>query len=236
MRALHAGELGFAFQPIVAAATRQPAYWECLLRVASDETTPIGGTGMIGAVERLGFAPALDRRTLAMSLALLERAPAAALSLNLSGITVANRAWLAVLTRGLESDPALGRRLIVEITETAALGDIDESRRFVDRLRELGVRVAIDDFGAGHTSFRNLMALKPDIVKIDSAFAAGSAGAGRSRDLVQTLTGAARDHGWAVVAEGVRADEDEAFLIAEGVEFFQGGRYGPPRIEEPWSR
>ena len=234
MRALHAGELAFAFQPIVAAATHKPAYWECLLRVASDGGTPIGGTGMIGAVERLGFAPVLDRRTLAMSLSLLERVPAAMLSVNLSGITVANRAWVAVLTNRLRADAALAKRLVVEITETAALSDIGESRLFVDRLRELGVRVAIDDFGAGHTSFRDLMALKPDIVKIDSSFAVGSAGATRSRDFVCTLTAAARDHGWTIVAEGVDADTDEAFLVAEGVEFFQGGRYGAPQTDEPW--
>lgn len=234
MQALHAGDLAFAFQPIVAAATRRPVYWECLLRVATDGATPIGDTGMIGAVERLGFAPELDRRTLAMALALLDRVPTAALSVNLSGITVANRAWLAVLTDRLRPDAALGKRLVVEITETAALSDIDESRRFVDRLREMDVRVAIDDFGAGHTSFRTLMALKPDIVKIDSAFAAGAAGSVRSRDFVRTLTGAARDHGWAIVGEGVSADEDEAFLIGEGVEYFQGGRYGRPQTDEPW--
>ncbi len=234
MQALHAGDLAFAFQPIVAAATLRPAYWECLLRVATDGATPIGGTGMIGAVERLGFAPVLDRRTLAMALAVLGRTPTAELSVNLSGITVANRAWLAVLTNRLRTDPSLGRRLVVEITETAAMSDIDESRRFVDRLRELGVRVAIDDYGAGHTSFRTLMALKPDIVKIDSTFAVGSAGSQLCRDFVRTLAVAARDHGWAIVGEGVSADEDEAFLIGEGVGYFQGGRYGVPQTDEPW--
>jgi EAL domain-containing protein (putative c-di-GMP-specific phosphodiesterase class I) len=234
MRALHEGDLAFAFQPIVAAATREPAYWECLLRVSSAGATPIGGTGMIDACERLGFAPVLDRRTLAMSLELLGRAPAARLSVNLSGVTVANRAWLAVLTNRLRADPGLGQRLVVEITETAALGDIAESSRFVQKLRGLGVRVAVDDFGAGHTSFDTLLALGPDIVKIDRAMASGSAGSPRSRAFVQSLADAARQRGWCVVAEGVEADADEAFLIAEGVGFFQGGRYGRPQTDEPW--
>jgi EAL domain-containing protein (putative c-di-GMP-specific phosphodiesterase class I) len=234
LRALHAGDLAFAFQPIVAAATRRVGYWECLLRLAGERDRPIGGTGMIGAAERLGFAPVLDRRTLAMALETLARHPAAALSVNLSGETVADRAWLAVLTGRLERDAALGRRLVVEITETAALRDIGDSRRFVERVRALGVRVAIDDFGAGHTSFRDLLALAPDIVKIDSAYAAGSAAGARSRAFVRRLTAAARARGWAMVAEGVAKDEDEAFLVAEGVEYFQGGRYGPPQVERPW--
>ncbi|MGQ0677756.1 MAG: EAL domain-containing protein [Rhodospirillales bacterium] len=235
MRALHAGELGFAYQPIIDAATRLPAYWECLLRIAGDGGAPIGGTGMIAAVESHGFAPVLDRRTLAMALATLRSFPAAALSVNLSGVTVANRAWLAVLTSRLRPDPALGRRLVVEITETAAMSDIGESRRFVDRLKALGVRVAIDDFGAGHTSFRELEALRPNIVKIDRGIAAGVAQDPGKRDFAHALCEVARGSGVGIVAEGVVTDADEALLVAQGVGFFQGGRYGPPQTEEPWN-
>src|SRR6266480_3228366 len=63
----------------------------------------------------------------------------------------------------------LARRLVIEITETAALCDIEESARFVDTLRGLGCRVALDDFGAGHTSLRHLQILPVDIVKIDGS-------------------------------------------------------------------
>src|SRR3546814_5236147 len=70
----------------------------------------------------------------------------------------------------LKGKPDIARRLIVEITETAALHDIEESARFVSALRDVGCRVAVDDFGAGFTSFRHLPALTVDIVKIDGSF------------------------------------------------------------------
>ena len=70
----------------------------------------------------------------------------------------------------LRAHPGVAERLIIEITETAAIQDIDETRGFVARVKDLGCRIAIDDFGAGYTSFRNLRKLGVDIVKIDGAF------------------------------------------------------------------
>ena len=235
-RALELGALSFAYQPIVAASTRVPAYWECLLRLGGSATRPIGATGFIEAAEHMGDMPALDRRVLDMALDALERHAAAALSVNLSGLTVADRGWLSALNRRLGAAPALGPRLVVEITETAALGDIPAAARFVSELRALDVRVALDDFGAGHTSFRNLMALKVDIVKIDAGYAAGIAEAPRQQSFVCSLADAARDQGLSVVAEGAMSDADEKFLVGEGVEFFQGSRYGKPVSTPPWEK
>ena len=70
----------------------------------------------------------------------------------------------------LRANRGAAERLIIEITETAAIQDIDDARGFVTRVKDLGCRIAIDDFGAGHTSFRNLRKLGVDIVKIDGAF------------------------------------------------------------------
>ena len=70
----------------------------------------------------------------------------------------------------LRAHQGVGERLTVEITETAAIHDIDDTRGFVARVKDLGCRIAIDDFGAGYTSFRNLRKLGVDMVKIDGAF------------------------------------------------------------------
>ena len=70
----------------------------------------------------------------------------------------------------LRAHPGVAERLTLEITETAAIQDIDDTRGFVARVKDLGCRIAIDDFGAGYTSFRNLRKLGVDIVKIDGAF------------------------------------------------------------------
>ncbi|MCC6470943.1 MAG: GGDEF and EAL domain-containing protein [Alphaproteobacteria bacterium] len=235
-RALRNGGLMFAYQPVVRADTLEPVYYECLLRLDQGDGGATNAPGIIAAVERLGDIPAIDRKTLEMAITTLERHPPVALSVNLSGLTVNNRAWLRSLNARLRHAPAVARRLTVEITETAAMRDIEESARFIGQVRELGVRVALDDFGAGFTSFRHLKALAVDVVKIDSSFVAGVAQNVDSQLFIQSLAAVAHGLGLASVAEGPASAADEAFLRAHGVEYFQGHRYGPPTIAPSWMR
>jgi EAL domain-containing protein (putative c-di-GMP-specific phosphodiesterase class I) len=100
----------------------------------------------------------------------------------------------------------------------------------------LGARVALDDFGAGFTSFRHVRTLRVDAVKIDGAVVRGIARNHDSQLFVRTLCQLAHDLDLATVAEGVEADEDEAFLKSEGVGYFQSNRYGAATIEAPWRR
>jgi EAL domain-containing protein (putative c-di-GMP-specific phosphodiesterase class I) len=235
-RALRDGGLLFAYQPIVRADTLEPAYHECLLRLDHGDGAPASAPAIIAAVERLGDIPAIDRKTLEMAIATLERHPAIALSVNLSGLTVNNRAWLRTLNARLRLEPELARRLVVEITETAAMRDIEESSRFIAQIRELGVRVALDDFGAGFTSFRHLKALAVDVVKIDSSFVAGVADNTDSQLFIQSLASVAHGLGLSSVAEGPASEADEAFLRRHGIGYFQGNRYGAPRTRPDWAQ
>jgi len=206
------------------------------LRLDQGDGGPTNAPGIIAAVERLGDIPAIDRKTLEMAIATLERHPAISLSVNLSGLTVNNRAWLRILNARLRHEPALARRLVVEITETAAMRDIEESSRFIAQVRELGVRVALDDFGAGFTSFRHLKALAVDVVKIDSSFVAGVAGNADSQLFIQSMASVAHGLGLSSVAEGPTSAGDEAFLRAHGVAYFQGNRYGPATVDPAWMK
>jgi diguanylate cyclase (GGDEF)-like protein len=235
-QALRDGGLRFAYQPIVRAETLEPVYYECLLRLDQGDGGPTNAPGIIAAVERLGDIPAIDRKTLEMAIATLERHPAVSLSVNLSGLTVNNRAWLRILNARLRHEPELARRLVVEITETAAMRDIEESSRFIAQVRELGVRVALDDFGAGFTSFRHLKALAVDVVKIDSSFVAGVARNVDSQLFIQSMASVAHGLGLVSVAEGPASKEDEAFLRGHGVAYFQGNRYGPATVDPEWMK
>jgi len=87
----------------------------------------------------------------------------------------------------LRADAGAAERLIIEIAESSAIHDIDETRGFVARVKELGCRLAIDDFGAGYTSFRNLRRLGVDIVKIDGAFVQNMTRSEDDRAFVRTL-------------------------------------------------
>ncbi len=134
----------------------------------------------------------------------------------------------------LRRAPDLARRLVVEITETAALYDIEESVRFVGTLREAGCRVALDVFGAGHASLRHLHSLAVDTVKIDRAFVRGLAASGDNQAFVRHLLGLAKGFGLRTVAEGVENEEDAAILRQQGVGYLQGTLCGMPRFDRPW--
>ena len=117
-----------------------------------------------------GLVRLIDRRITMLAVQRLQRFPDARLSLNVSGITATDPRWYGQLTEILSEQREINDRLTIEITETVALNDLNETARFIAALRELGCSVAIDDFGAGYTSFRNIKLLNIDIVKLDGSF------------------------------------------------------------------
>ena len=134
----------------------------------------------------------------------------------------------------MRAHPGVGERLIVEITETVAIQDIDDVRGFVTRLKNFGSRIAIDDFGAGYTSFRNLRKLGVDLVKIDGAFVQNILHSSDDRAFVQTLIDLAHRLGIKTVAEWVQ-DEDSATLLSGwGCDYIQGRLIGLASPERPW--
>ena len=128
----------------------------------------------------------------------------------------------------------MASRLIIEITETAALHDIEETARFVSAVRDLGCRVAVDDFGAGYTTFRHIKALTADLVKIDGSFVMGISGSEENQLFVRNLLSLARSFGLSTVAECVETAEDADCLAREGVELLQGYYFGRPTTEPAW--
>jgi EAL domain-containing protein (putative c-di-GMP-specific phosphodiesterase class I) len=120
----------------------------------------------------------------------------------------------------------VGERLIVEITESAAIRDVEATRCFVARVKTAGCKVAIDDFGAGYSSFRNLRRLGVDMVKIDGSFVANLEYAPDDRAFVRALLELARELGLETVAEWVQSEEAAAMLIGWGCNYFQGALVG----------
>ena len=126
-------------------------------------------------------------------------------------------------------------RLTVEITESAAIQDLDDTRGFVARVKDIGCRIAIDDFGAGYTSFRNLRKLGVDVIKIDGAFVQNLTRSEDDRAFVRTLIDLAKRLGLETVAEWVQ-DEEAAKLLAEwGCDYLQGQLIGLASLERPWT-
>ncbi|MDE2230331.1 MAG: EAL domain-containing protein [Alphaproteobacteria bacterium] len=235
-RALHENRLVFAYQPVVSAATGAVDFNECLLRMVGEDGKLIPAGDFIAAIEHLGFIRLIDRYVLEKAVQEVAEHPSINLAFNISGLTATDRAWLRAISSILKGRPEVASRLVVEITETAALHDIAESARFVQTLRDLGCRVALDDFGAGFTSLRHLQQLAVDTVKIDGSFVHNLAHNAENRLFLRHLVGIAKGLNLAIVAEWVENAEEAAILREEGVEYLQGYFFGAPTLEKPWLR
>ena len=119
-------------------------------------------------------------------------------------------------------------RLELEITESVAMGDIQEAIATLKHLREMGVRVVLDDFGTGHSSLAYLKSLPLDAIKIDRTFVAAVPGTGADASLVMAILEMARGLGLRVIAEGVETEAQLAFLMEHGCRQAQGFLFGHP--------
>jgi len=165
----------------------------------------------------------------------LAASPSLVASVNVSPASTVDPDWWTGLGALLRADAGVAERLIIEITETAAIQDVDDTRGFVSRVKDLGCRIAIDDFGAGHTSFRNLRKLGVDIVKIDGAFVQNIVKSSDDRAFVQTLIDLASRLGLKTVAEWVQDEEAAQLLAGWGCDFLQGALIGLATRERPWT-
>jgi diguanylate cyclase (GGDEF)-like protein len=232
--ALKDERLVFAFQPVVDAIDHKVRHYEALLRLQRMDGTIAPAGSFIPIVEQTGLMRLLDRRVLEMAIGELTRWNDIVLAINISGLTAGDPSWLRALSGFVKGRPDLAQRLIVEITETVAIRDIDETAKFVSAVRDLGARVALDDFGAGYTSFRNLKALAIDSVKIDGSFVRGLADNVDNQLFIKTLLGLADGFGLETVAECVESPLEAQHLARRGVKLLQGNLFGIPRIDRPW--
>ena len=232
--ALNERRIVVAFEPVVEARSRNAAFYECLVRMEQEDGSALLAPDIVPVAERLGLIRLVDHRVLDLAVAELAAAPNVQLSLNISPDTTMDPDWWASIESLMRAHPGVGERLIVEITETVAIQDIDDVRGFVTRLKNFGSRIAIDDFGAGYTSFRNLRKLGVDIVKIDGAFVQNIARSADDRAFVQTLIDLARRLQIKTVAEWVQDEESAVMLREWGCDYIQGRLIGLASPERPW--
>ncbi len=232
--ALNDRRIALAFEPVVTAAHRQVAFYECLMRIVRSDGTIAHANEIIPVAERVGLVRMLDYRVLELVVAELAEAPSLQASVNVSPASTIDPDWWSGLGVLLRTHKSAAERLIIEITETAAIQDIDDTRGFVTRVKDLGCRIAIDDFGAGYTSFRNLRKLGVDIVKIDGAFVQNIIKSEDDRAFVHTLIDLSRRLGLKTVAEWVQDEQAALTLTDWGCDYLQGAMVGLASSERPW--
>ncbi|MDX2259177.1 MAG: bifunctional diguanylate cyclase/phosphodiesterase [Hyphomicrobiaceae bacterium] len=228
MSALDQNRLRLMLQPMISAKTGEAMIHECLLRLERPDGSLVSAGEFIAVAEQIGLSRLIDQRVLELATAILDRTPDIVLSVNISGLTAVDKDWLAALTKLTASRPGVAERLIIEITETSLISDLDQAIAFADTLKELGCRVAIDDFGAGYTSFKNLKHLPVDLVKIDGTFVKSLSADAADLVFIRTMVEIADTFGMETVAEWVGDEECARLLTEAGITYLQGFHYGQP--------
>jgi diguanylate cyclase (GGDEF)-like protein len=228
--ALNDRRMILALQPIVTSRSHEPELYECLLRMKRLDGTIACAAEFIHVAEQFGLAKLIDHRVLELAVDLLRSSPTIKLALNVSAVTATDAQWLACLEAFSGKDPTLTRRLTVEITETAAISDLDETVKFVSALKALGCRVALDDFGARYTSFCSLRLLGVDMVKIDGSFIQNLGTQAEDELFVRTLIDLAKSFGITTVGEWVGDEKTARLLENAGVAYMQGYFSGAPEL------
>ncbi|HRJ70258.1 MAG TPA: bifunctional diguanylate cyclase/phosphodiesterase [Beijerinckiaceae bacterium] len=236
LAALNDRRIILAYQPIVRARTRDVAMYEALVRMRGLSGELLGAGRIVPMAEKLGIVHLLDHRVLELAVGALRQHQDLRLTINAGVSTAMHPEWLPALRSQLAACPDVAPRLVIEITETSLIDDLAGASRMVESIKSLGARVAIDDFGAGHTSFRNMRMLPIDILKIDGAFIKNLTQSSDDRFFVRTLLQLAGHLKIETVAEWVQ-DEESAKLLADwGVAYLQGDHIGEPILDIPASR
>jgi diguanylate cyclase (GGDEF)-like protein len=232
--AFRENRLRLAWQPILDAKAHKIAHHEALLRIRSNNGKISSAGPLIPVAEKMGLIEDIDALVMEMVVAELRRSKNASFAFNVSNVTTESHLWLDKLTKLVAETPEIGPRMMVEITETAVQRDLRKVAYFVAAIQSLGAQVALDDFGSGYTSFRQLKALSVDIVKIDGVFIKDIATNSDSRFFVKTLMDFANGFGLKTVAEFVENGEIAKILLDMGIDFLQGYYLGKPENTRSW--
>ncbi|NHX27676.1 EAL domain-containing protein, partial [Escherichia coli] len=176
----------------------------------------------------------IDCAALRLGLRELARSPSLRLAINMSARSIGYPRWSRILNKALSGDATLGERLILEITESSAMLMPDLVTVFMRDCQKKGISFALDDFGAGFTSFSYLREFYFDILKIDGQFIRGIADNPDNQVLTEALISIGRHFDMFTVAESVENATDAQFLQAVGIDCMQGYFFAAPTIRPPW--
>jgi PAS domain S-box-containing protein len=233
LQVLAGDALRTAFQPIVSLADGRVLGAEALSRFASADGERTAEDWFTDAT-RVGLGVDLEvhaaQQALRMATALPEDAY---VSVNLSPETLL---WPG-LPDALRQSPIALCRIVVELTEHSAVGDYDALDRALRPLRDEGLRIAVDDAGAGYATFRHVLRLAPDVIKLDRSLISGIDGDPARRALAGAFVAFAREVRGVVVAEGIERSAELAVVLGLGVDAGQGYLFSRPSTDErDWRR
>ncbi|MDO9378204.1 MAG: EAL domain-containing protein [Nocardioidaceae bacterium] len=220
-------------QPVMDLATREAVGAELLLRMVDEDGDLVPPGRFLYIAERMGLVPQIDRWVVRQGTARLAeiqaRRPGFEIAINISAHSLNDPSFAGDVAQAIAASGIEPAGLTFEITETAAIGNMERARAFASTVQGLGCRLALDDFGAGYGSFYYLKHLPFDYIKIDGEFVRGCTRDPMDRLIIESVVNLAHGTGRRAVAEYV-VDEPTAVLLGDlGVGLGQGFHLGEPR-------
>ena len=219
-------------QPVVRLSDRTSVHQEILVRILDRNGGLILPGHFIEVAESLGMAQAIDLRVVSKVLEVLQgadvRGQKKRFFVNLSRTSISDPQWVRRFHGMIAAAPVDPSQLVFEITETAAMSSVDVTQDFIAQMKEMGCRFALDDFGAGFSSFYFLRRFNVDYLKIDGSFVRELASDNASRLFVRALCDVACGLNKQVIAEWVEDQSVADILMEMDVKFGQGFLFGRP--------
>ncbi|HEX4952766.1 MAG TPA: EAL domain-containing protein [Thermoanaerobaculia bacterium] len=222
-------------QPLDPAAAEGGLLGEVLIRMVNEEGELVLPRTFVPAAERYRVISKIDRWVVSRSFDLLARGASIGgrrldrLAMNLSGETLADETFLDFVIEHLEATGVDPHRLLFEITETAAVANLDGALRFISELKARGVAFVLDDFGSGLSSFAYLKNLPVDYLKISGDFLSGIETEPINRTLVRSINQVGHELGLQVIGEGVESEEILSAVLDIRLDYVQGYWIAPPQ-------
>ncbi|WFL76856.1 EAL domain-containing protein [Altererythrobacter arenosus] len=221
--ALGRGEIEVLFQPQFSCADGRMVGAEALARWQHPTLGEIGARDLFHIAEKAHLVAPLSRQVVAQAMQQASQWPEhLGLALNITPEELAERSFAQDFASGIGRSNIAPSRLTLEITEDVLLRDLDLAAEALAALRHIGLRVALDDFGAGFCNFRYLKELPLDAIKLDRSMVVGICRDERDLAVLRAIVGLAHAMGLEVVAEGIETEAQRDAVIAEGCSYWQG--------------
>ena len=225
-----------AYQPVMMSNDQSKVgFYEGLIRVLDETGRIIPAKDFIGVIEGTELGCKIDSLSLNMGLKALFENQGLRLSINMSAHSIGFGPWKQNFYRWIERDVTIAERLILEITESSAMGSPQKVVKFMDEFQLLGVSFALDDFGSGHTALRYFKDFLFDVLKIDGQFIKSIDKDPDNQALVKAMISIAKHFDMLTVAEFVETRAEAETLIALGTDCLQGYFFGAPSTRPRWT-
>ena len=233
--AIERDTLLLVFQPIVGVTSTRVHHYEVLVRMRETDGSLIPPGKFIPAAEQFGLIQQVDKQVVSKAIRQLADLPIemadVGFSINLSGLSVGRQDMYELIEREVREAGVEPSRITFEITETAACEQLNNAMEFIEKIRQLGCQVSLDDFGVGFSSFSYLKHLRADILKIDGSFIRDIHNNNADQLFVKALVDVARGMGMRTIAEFVENEQVYRRVSALGVDYVQGYYLGKPSQE-----